>query len=76
MSPLLTSPSPLSVISAVFVTSIAISPEDITTIVGSSVVFPSLSSPSSLISVTSFVLPGLLPLAVTVFITLPELNED
>ena len=39
--------------------------------VGSLVVLPSLSSPSSLTSDTSLLLPGLLPVAVTIFLTLP-----
>ena len=76
ISPLLISPSPLSVTSAVFVASMAISPEAINTMVGSSAVFPSVSSPSSLTSLTSLLFPGLLPLTVTVLITLPEPNED
>ena len=40
--------------------------------VGSLVVLPSLSSPSSLTSDTSLLLPGLLPVAVATFLTLPE----
>ena len=40
-------------------------------IVGSFWVFPSVSSPSSLISKISFVLPGLLATTVTVFDTPP-----
>ena len=39
--------------------------------VGSLLVFPSVSSPSSLTSLTSFVFPGLLPITVTVFWILP-----
>ena len=54
----------------VLVTSIDESVE-VKTIVGSLVVLPSLSSPSSAISVTSLVPPGLLPVAVTIFLTLP-----
>ena len=40
---------------------------EVVIIVGSSIVFPSVSSPSSLISVISFVLSGLLAEASTVF---------
>ena len=63
-------PSPLSTSSAVFVTSIVGLGVIITSVV-SSEVFPSVSSPSSLISVTSFVFPGLLAVAVAVFIIDP-----
>ena len=61
---------PLSVTAAVFVTS---SDADavIEVTVPSSVVLPSPSSPSSLISVTSFVLPGLDAVTKTVLETLP-----
>ena len=41
------------------------------TIVGSSSVSPSLSSPSSLLSITSFVFPGLLAVAKTVLFICP-----
>ena len=44
---------------------------DISTTVGSSIVFPSVSSPSSLTSVTSLILPGLLAVTITVFSILP-----
>ena len=66
ISPASTSPSPLSVIFDVFVTSKPISSELVLTIVRSFVVFPSVSSPSSLTSLTSLVFPGLLPVTVTV----------
>jgi hypothetical protein len=56
---------------AVFVTSID-DPVDTWTTVGSSVVLPSLSSPSSEVSDTFAVCPGLFPIAVAVLITLPE----
>ena len=52
-----TIPSPLSVTVAVFVTSI-LGEAIISTMVGSFVVLPSVSSPSSEVSVTSFVFPG------------------
>ena len=71
MSPDSTSPSPLSVIFEVFVTSKPISSELVSTIVGSFIVFPSVSSPSSLKSLTSFVFPGLLPVTVTELMTEP-----
>ena len=45
-------------------------------IVGSLVVLPSVSSPSSLISVTSFVFPGLLAFTVTELITEPLSAEE
>ena len=41
------------------------------TTVGSSIVFPSVSSASSLTSVTSFVFPGELPVTVTEFLIPP-----
>ena len=41
------------------------------TTVASFVVLPSVSSPSSLTSETSLVFPGLLPVTVTVLLTLP-----
>ena len=65
-------PSPLSVTIAVLVTSIAgaIAPL-VKVTVGSFSVFPSVSSPSSLMSKISFVFPGLLAIAVTVFDTPP-----
>ena len=63
-------PSPLSVIVAVLVTSI-VDIASVRTSVESSSVFPSVSSPSSLISVTSSVPVGLLAVAVTVFETPP-----
>ena len=62
-------PSPLSVIVAVLVTSMDGSAVVIIT-VGSLELFPSVSSPSSLTSLTS-VPVGLLPVAVTVFETPP-----
>ena len=49
---------------------------DISTTVGSSMVFPSVSSPSSLTSLTSLVFPGLLPIAVAEFSTFPLVNVD
>ena len=45
--------------------------EIVITMVGSFSVLPSVSSPSSLMSVTSFVLPGLLAVAETVLMILP-----
>ena len=63
-------PSPLSVIVAVLVTSIEGSNSVVVTTVGSLELFPSVSSPSSLTSLTS-VPVGLLPVAVTVFETPP-----
>ena len=59
--PVLPSP-PLSVIAAVLVTSSELDAVMLVT-VGSSVVLSSVSSPSSLISVTSLLLPGLLAVA-------------
>ena len=57
VSPAPVFPSPLSVTVAVLVTSIP-GEAVILTIVGSSVVFPSVSSPSSEVSVTSLEFPG------------------
>ena len=70
ISPAPVVPFPLSVTAAVFVTS---SDADavIEVTVPSFVVLPSPSSPSSLISVTSFVLPGLDAVTKTVLETLP-----
>ena len=45
--------------------------EEVSTIVGSLVVFPSVSSPSSDTSVTSFVLPGVLAVTCRVLLTDP-----
>ena len=59
----------LSVTETVLVTSIDGS-GDIGVMVGSSVVFPSLSSPSSEVSDTLLVCPGLLAIATAEFITL------
>ena len=59
--PVLPSP-PLSVIAAVLVISNKLEAVMLVT-VGSSVVLPSLSSPSSLMSLTSLLLPGLLAVA-------------
>ena len=53
-----------------FVTSIS-GRDEISITVGSSVVFPSVSSPSSLMSETSFVFPGLDAFTVTLLTTLP-----
>ena len=69
-SPLPKVPSPLSVIVDVFVTSID-GDAVIETTVGSSIVFPSLSIPSSDVSVTLFVKPGLLAVASNVLLILP-----
>ena len=70
-SPALVAPSPfVSTKMFVLVTSMVESVV-VKTIVGSLVVLPSLSSPSSLTSDTSLVPPGLLPVAVTTFLTLP-----
>ena len=73
ISPASTSLSPLSVISATLVTSILALPtsKDTSTIVGSSVVFPSVSSPSSLISIILFTCPPKLPLTWTVLLKIP-----
>ena len=60
---------------AVFVTSND-DPVDTLTTVGSSMVLPSLSSPSSLVSETFPVWPGLFTIAVAVFTTLPEAITD
>ena len=59
-------PSPLSVIVAVLVTS-KTALGVISTIVGSLMVFPSLSSPSSDVSLTLFVCPGEEAVAVAMF---------
>ena len=59
-------PSPLSVTVAVLVTS-KIALGVISTIVGSLVVFPSVSSPSSDVSLTLFVCPGDEAVAVAIF---------
>ena len=45
--------------------------EEVSTTVGSLVVFPSVSSPSSDTSVTSFVLPGVLAVTCSVLLTDP-----
>ena len=73
MSPASISLSPLSVIWATLVTSILALPvsKDTSTIVGSSVVFPSESSPSSLTSITLFTWPPELPFASTVLLKIP-----
>ena len=72
ISPAPTSPSPLSTTVAIFVAS-----KDfvIATLVsvGSSSVFPSLSMPSSLVSETLFVWPGLFAITVSEFDTEPVL---
>ena len=70
ISPAPVVPFPLSVIVAVFVASSDADAIEVT--VPSFVVFPSPSSPSSLISVTSFVLPGLNAVTKTVFLTFVE----
>ena len=70
ISPAPVSSSPLSMIVAVLVTSIDAF-ELITVIVGSLVVFPSVSSPSSLTSLTSFVPFTVLAIAVTELETKP-----
>ena len=67
-------PSPL--VSDILAALVSIIDEDggvvvILVIVGSFWVFPSVSSPSSLISKISFVFPGLLAITVTVFDTPP-----
>ena len=64
-----TSSSPLSVTSASLVTSREASPwaKSNNVIVGSSIRFPSVSSPSSLISLTLLVCPGELAVTVTEF---------
>ena len=74
VSPRPLDPSPLSITTAVFVASIDPEGEisDRLTMVGSLDIFPSESSPSSLWSETSFVFPGLLPVAVAIFEILPE----
>ena len=73
MSPKSLIPFPLtSDTVAVFVDSIEGS-ATVYIIVGSFVVFPSVSSPSSLTSLTSLVFPGLLPVTVTEFFILPLL---
>ena len=64
-------PSPLSVTVAVLTTFIDGCDEVIIS-VESSWVLPSPSSPSSEVSETLLVCPGLLPLAITWFLTLPE----
>ena len=72
-SPFPTTPSPLSVIAAVLVTSI----DGVLLIVMSvvsSVVLPSLSSPSSEVSVTLLLCPGLLPVTKTLLLILPVSN--
>ena len=75
MSPAPFDPSPSSVIEYVLVTSI--DPNGaIETTVGSFVVFPSVSSPSSLWSVTSSMFPRLLPVTVTVFSICPLLAAE
>ena len=70
-SPALVAPSPfVSTKMFVLVTSIDESVV-VKTIVGSLVVLPSLSSPSSAISVTSFEPPGVLAVTLKIFLTLP-----
>ena len=64
----------LSVTDAVFVTSIK-GTEEIVTWVGSFVVLPSVSSPSSLTSLTSLVFPGLLAVAKTELLMVPVSAE-
>ena len=70
VSPKPVTPSPLSVIDEVLVTSIE-GEEVIVTTVGSFEVLPSVSSPSSEVSETSLEFPGELAVAVTVFDILP-----
>ena len=72
ISPFPTSPSPLSVIVAVLVTSIP-GVDEISTIVASFVVLPSVSSPSSEVSVTSLLFPGEEAVTSTLFEIEPEL---
>ena len=72
ISPFPTFPSPLSVIVAVFVTSIP-GVDETSVTVGSFVVLPSVSSPSSEVSVTSFVLPGEEAVTTTLLEIDPEL---
>ena len=67
--------SPLSTTTAVFTTFID-APENTSTIVGSSVVFPSVSSPSSAVSETFPELPGLLAITEATLTTLPEAITD
>ena len=59
-----------SVTDATFVTSI-LPADSVVTIVGSSTVFPSLSSPSSEVSVTLFVCPGDEAVAETILLISP-----
>lgn len=72
ISPFPTVPSPLSVIVTVLVASIP-GVEEISTIVASSVVLPSVSSPSSDVSVTSLFFPGEEAVTTTLFEIEPEL---
>ena len=72
ISPFPITPSPLSVIVTVFVASIP-GDDEISTTVGSFVVLPSVSSPSSEVSVTSFVFPGEEAVTSTLFEIDPEL---
>ena len=67
-SPVPVIPSPSSVTEAVFVTSIS-GTGSISTSVESSVVFPSVSSPSSEMSVTLLLCPGEDAVTVTLFFT-------
>ena len=75
VSPIPMLPSPL--VSATLAALVSVMDEDgggvvvILVIVGSFSVFPSVSSPSSLMSKISFVFPGLLAITVTVFDTPP-----
>ena len=64
----------LSIARTVFVASMLAS-RDVVTTVGSSVVFPSVSSPSSLMSVTLLVWPGVLPVAWATLLIEPVLAE-
>ena len=77
ISPAPINPSPLSLTIAVFVTSIAGFGSVKVTVgsfVGSPSALPSVGNPSSEMSETSLVLPGLLATTVTVFDTPPELT--
>ena len=73
ISPELYNPSPLSITSKVFVASI-LGVGSLKVMVGSSVVFPSVSSPSSEISVTLSVNPSELAYAVTELLIYSELK--
>ena len=70
VSPRPSKPSPFSITVTVLVTFIELATA-VWTKVGSSSVFPSVSSPSSLMSVTSPLFPGLLAIAVTLLLIKP-----